>query len=228
MTDVPDLPNFSRFHDVVPRQPEGNDATRATCARPSSWPTTKTNCEFVKLNSPEIDERLKDGPELVSANFVIPYPPGFPIMVPGQVHHAGHHHLHAQARREGNPRLRRAQGIKLLESRRARQARQRRMQALPTLRRADVMQAFFHFLADEPVHPAVLHRRHGGAGSASSRSRATASAWSPRPSWSARRSRPGPRPTASSCSSTTSPSRSSTTCSCTASACASARPSSTA
>ena len=28
---------------------------------------------------------LKNGPELVSANFVIPYPPGFPIMVPGQV-----------------------------------------------------------------------------------------------------------------------------------------------
>jgi arginine/lysine/ornithine decarboxylase len=35
--------------------------------------------------SPEIDKRLKNGPELVSANFVIPYPPGFPIMVPGQV-----------------------------------------------------------------------------------------------------------------------------------------------
>jgi arginine decarboxylase len=28
---------------------------------------------------------LNGGPELVSANFVIPYPPGFPIMVPGQV-----------------------------------------------------------------------------------------------------------------------------------------------
>jgi arginine decarboxylase len=43
------------------------------------------NCEFLKLASHEIDERLKNGPELVSANFVIPYPPGFPIMVPGQV-----------------------------------------------------------------------------------------------------------------------------------------------
>ena len=39
----------------------------------------------MKLISPEIDKRLKNGPELVSANFVIPYPPGFPIMVPGQV-----------------------------------------------------------------------------------------------------------------------------------------------
>jgi arginine decarboxylase len=39
----------------------------------------------LKLSSPEIDKRLEEGPELVSANFVIPYPPGFPIMVPGQV-----------------------------------------------------------------------------------------------------------------------------------------------
>jgi len=37
------------------------------------------------LASPGLDERLANGPELVSANFVIPYPPGFPIMVPGQV-----------------------------------------------------------------------------------------------------------------------------------------------
>jgi len=45
----------------------------------------EANCEFVPLTSPQIEERLKNGPELVSANFVIPYPPGFPIMVPGQV-----------------------------------------------------------------------------------------------------------------------------------------------
>ena len=37
------------------------------------------------MRTPEIDRRLKNGPELVSASFVIPYPPGFPIMVPGQV-----------------------------------------------------------------------------------------------------------------------------------------------
>ena len=42
-------------------------------------------CEHVKLMSPEIDKRLLSGPPLVSAHFVIPYPPGFPIMVPGQV-----------------------------------------------------------------------------------------------------------------------------------------------
>ena len=43
------------------------------------------NREYIKLFSKEIDNRLAKGPELVSAKFVIPYPPGFPIMVPGQV-----------------------------------------------------------------------------------------------------------------------------------------------
>jgi arginine decarboxylase len=42
-------------------------------------------CEYVPLFGAECDRRLKEGPEMVSANFVIPYPPGFPIMVPGQV-----------------------------------------------------------------------------------------------------------------------------------------------
>src|ERR1700743_2230446 len=41
--------------------------------------------KYIRLNDPEIDRRLKNGPDLVSASFVIPYPPGFPIMVPGQV-----------------------------------------------------------------------------------------------------------------------------------------------
>ena len=43
------------------------------------------SCEYVPLFGAECDRRLRDGPDMVSANFVIPYPPGFPIMVPGQV-----------------------------------------------------------------------------------------------------------------------------------------------
>ena len=70
----------------------------------------RERCEHVKLDSKEIDERLAKGPELVSANFVIPYPPGFPIMVPGQVITKETIDVHAQARREGDPRLRRRQG----------------------------------------------------------------------------------------------------------------------
>ena len=44
----------------------------------------ENNSTHVRLNSKEIDDLVKRG-QAVSANFVIPYPPGFPIMVPGQV-----------------------------------------------------------------------------------------------------------------------------------------------
>jgi len=84
MVDVPDLPNFSRFHDAFRENP--NARSNEGHMRPAFYMSyDEENCEFVKLGSEEIDKRLKDGPELVSANFVIPYPPGFPIMVPGQV-----------------------------------------------------------------------------------------------------------------------------------------------
>jgi arginine decarboxylase len=83
-TDVPDLPNFSRFHDVF--RDKAKSASNEGHMRPAFYMAyDDENCEYIKLASKEIDERLKKGPELVSANFVIPYPPGFPIMVPGQV-----------------------------------------------------------------------------------------------------------------------------------------------
>ncbi len=84
MSDVPELPNFSRFHDVFRDNPEA--ASNEGHIRPAFFMAyDDSQCEFVKLSSKDIDNRLKKGPELVSANFVIPYPPGFPIMVPGQV-----------------------------------------------------------------------------------------------------------------------------------------------
>ena len=84
MTDVPDLPNFSRFHDAFRENPKA--VSNEGHMRPAFFMAyDESNCEFVKLASKEVDERLKNGPEMISANFVIPYPPGFPIMVPGQV-----------------------------------------------------------------------------------------------------------------------------------------------
>lgn len=84
MVDVPDLPNFSRFHDAF--RDNEKAVSNEGHMRPAFFEAyTAESCEFVKLFSKEIDERLANGPELVSANFVIPYPPGFPIMVPGQV-----------------------------------------------------------------------------------------------------------------------------------------------
>ena len=84
MTDVPDLPNFSRFHDAFRDNPKA--VSNEGHMRPAFFMAyDESNCEFVKLASKEIEERLKKGPEMVSSNLVIPYPPGFPIMVPGQV-----------------------------------------------------------------------------------------------------------------------------------------------
>ena len=83
-TDVPDLPNFSAFHaafrtDAGENTPEGDMRSAFFAAYRA------TDCEYVPLFGDECDARLRDGPPMVSANFVIPYPPGFPIMVPGQV-----------------------------------------------------------------------------------------------------------------------------------------------
>jgi arginine decarboxylase len=84
MTDVPDLPNFSRFHDMFRDDPKGA-ANEGHMREAFYMAYDEANCEYVKLASSDIDKRLKGGPDMVSANFVIPYPPGFPIMVPGQV-----------------------------------------------------------------------------------------------------------------------------------------------
>ena len=82
--DVPDLPDFSWFHDAF--RDNAESTTAEGHIRDAYYMAYDADaCEFLKLASPEIDRRLDSGPEMVSANFVIPYPPGFPIMVPGQV-----------------------------------------------------------------------------------------------------------------------------------------------
>ena len=84
MTDVPDLPNFSHFHDSFRR--DAGQRTNEGDIRTGFYSAyDAAGCEYIRLADLEIDRRLKNGPDLVSANFVIPYPPGFPIMVPGQV-----------------------------------------------------------------------------------------------------------------------------------------------
>jgi arginine decarboxylase len=84
MTDVPNLPNFSSFYSRFREDP--SSITSEGDMRSAFFSAYREKqCEHLKLSNPEIDKRLKEGPELVSANFVIPYPPGFPIMVPGQV-----------------------------------------------------------------------------------------------------------------------------------------------
>lgn len=84
MTDVPELPDFSRFHeafrgDAGKNTPEGDIRTAFFSAY------AEEKCEYLPIDSPECERRIDKGPALISANFVIPYPPGFPILVPGQV-----------------------------------------------------------------------------------------------------------------------------------------------
>jgi arginine decarboxylase len=84
MTDVPDLPNFSHFHQSF-RSDAGSRTNEGDIRGGFYSAYDAAGCEYIRLADPQIDRRLKSGPDLVSANFVIPYPPGFPIMVPGQV-----------------------------------------------------------------------------------------------------------------------------------------------
>jgi arginine decarboxylase len=83
MTDVHDLPNFSRFHafrgDAGRTTPEGDIRAAFFGAYDLSI------CDYVPLFGAECDRRLSKGLEMVSANFVIPYLPEFPILVPAQV-----------------------------------------------------------------------------------------------------------------------------------------------
>ena len=80
---------------------------RGTCAAPSTPATGAENCAHVKLNSKEMDQRLDKGPELVAADFVIPYPPGFPDHGARAGDLARDDRVHAQARCKGNSWLQR-------------------------------------------------------------------------------------------------------------------------
>ncbi|OSQ47838.1 aminotransferase class I/II-fold pyridoxal phosphate-dependent enzyme [Marivita geojedonensis] len=78
---VPPLPDFSRFHDAFRA---GKDTPEGDIREAFFLAYDEDNCDYLDLDETLI-ERLEKGDELVSASFIIPYPPGFPILVPGQV-----------------------------------------------------------------------------------------------------------------------------------------------
>jgi arginine decarboxylase len=78
--DVPPLPDFSHFHpsfQAVPGVPGGNLREAYFMAY------NEENYEYIPLE--ECLPAMEDGKVLVASSFVIPYPPGFPVLVPGQV-----------------------------------------------------------------------------------------------------------------------------------------------
>ncbi|EMY79992.1 ornithine/lysine/arginine decarboxylase [Psychroflexus gondwanensis ACAM 44] len=78
--DFPPLPDFSYFHNsfqAVPGVPGGNIRGAFTLAY------NEENYEYIPLS--ECLPTIKEGRVLVASCFIIPYPPGFPVLVPGQV-----------------------------------------------------------------------------------------------------------------------------------------------
>jgi arginine/lysine/ornithine decarboxylase len=68
-------PSFTDGHE--PLTPEGDVQRAFYLAYDDS------NCEY--LMPDEVQRRIEAGEQVVSATFVTPYPPGFPVLVPGQV-----------------------------------------------------------------------------------------------------------------------------------------------
>ena len=77
---APPLPDFSYFHDSF-RAVAGIPGGRMREAYFLAYNESK--CEYAKLSS--CNKLMESGRKLVSASFIIPYPPGFPVLVPGQV-----------------------------------------------------------------------------------------------------------------------------------------------
>jgi arginine decarboxylase len=79
----PPLPDFSRFHDAFRLDPQG-DTPEGDIRSAFFLAYDENNCDYLELDG-SIHEAMKSGLDVVSATFIIPYPPGFPILVPGQV-----------------------------------------------------------------------------------------------------------------------------------------------
>lgn len=84
LTDrLPPLPHFSRFHPKFKPKREGD--TREGDLRKAFFLAYDAEaCEYLRMDG-TIAAALDSGREVVSASFVTPYPPGYPILVPGQV-----------------------------------------------------------------------------------------------------------------------------------------------
>jgi arginine decarboxylase len=77
------MPNFSGFHDVFRDLGGGEPTPEGDVRRAFYLSYDDANCEY--LSTDEVFEKLDNDIEVVSATFVTPYPPGFPVLVPGQV-----------------------------------------------------------------------------------------------------------------------------------------------
>jgi arginine decarboxylase len=78
----PPLPDFSAFHGRFRGDP-GGETPEGDIREAFFMAYNEGLCAYV--TGDEAQARLDEGRDLVSATFVTPYPPGFPILVPGQI-----------------------------------------------------------------------------------------------------------------------------------------------
>ncbi len=82
--DLPPLPNFSRFHPAFQTTPDCS-TPEGDLRRAFYLAYENTACDFIKLEDGSLLRAIESGQEIVSAAFITPYPPGFPVLVPGQI-----------------------------------------------------------------------------------------------------------------------------------------------
>ena len=83
--DLPPLPNFSRFHPAFLSSPDST-TPEGDMRRAFYLAYDDTACEHLKIEKGSLLRAVEESEiEIVSASFITPYPPGFPVLVPGQV-----------------------------------------------------------------------------------------------------------------------------------------------
>jgi len=88
LTEMPlPLPDFSGFHPAFLDHSGSESTPEGDVRRAFYLSYDDTNCEY--LSGEQIEERLDAGVDVVSATYVTPYPPGFPVLVPGQLFSRG-------------------------------------------------------------------------------------------------------------------------------------------
>jgi arginine decarboxylase len=81
MERFPPLPDFSRFHEAF----RNDNVTSEGDIRTAFFLSyDEKNTDYLELDG-TLKDAMDAGKTVVSASFIIPYPPGFPILVPGQV-----------------------------------------------------------------------------------------------------------------------------------------------
>jgi arginine decarboxylase len=83
------LPDFTGFHHAfLDHAGAGDHPTPEGDVRRAFFLSyDESRCEY--LQADEVGQRMEAGQPVVSATFVTPYPPGFPVLVPGQLFSPG-------------------------------------------------------------------------------------------------------------------------------------------